>query len=282
MKVLRVLLLVSVPLVLAACERTVGPELEPLAVSEDALLPDLVPLEAEGFSLDAEGKEDALLLRFDTTSWNAGQGALELVPKGTVTGDDDVKRQIVDQRVYLEDGSTEDHPVGHFTYHEEHDHVHFDEFAKYRLYEVGDASEPNAKGDKTSFCLLDTDRIDHKLPGAPKRRQYTECDNGTQGISVGWGDTYGAELEGQWVDVTGLSDGDYRLEIAVDPKGDLYEADTGDNVSETYVRLSGMDTDAPSVEVIAPPSDDEDEGDDGGGNPGSGGGGGNGNCPHCG
>jgi hypothetical protein len=44
-----------------------------------------------------------------------------------------------------------------------------------------------------------------------------------QGITAGWGDRYGADLDGQWVDVTGVAPGAYTLIITVNPEGRLPE-----------------------------------------------------------
>ena len=49
------------------------------------------------------------------------------------------------------------------------------------------------------------------------------CENGnpgalrvTMGLSRGWGDTYGVNTVGQYLDITGLADGYYRLKVTAD------------------------------------------------------------------
>ena len=77
-----------------------------------------------------------------------------------------------------------------------------------------------------------------KLPGAPKQAVYNTCGASVQGMSVGWGDTYGYQLVGQEIDIIGLPNGDYRLRIELDPKNKLVETNETDNVSTIDIRLS--------------------------------------------
>ena len=44
---------------------------------------------------------------------------------------------------------------------------------------------------------MDTTKIDARLPGAPRKSVYSTCYANVQGMSVGWGDTYGSYLAGQ-------------------------------------------------------------------------------------
>lgn len=59
----------------------------------------------------------------------------------------------------------------------------------------------------------------------------------TMGISVGWGDTYGARLAYQWIDVTGVAAGTYWL-VATADKANLYlESSDANNCSWARIRL---------------------------------------------
>jgi hypothetical protein len=100
--------------------------------------------------------------------------------------------------------------------------------------------------------------MDLDLPGAPSTAVYSTCGNVKQGMSVGWGDTYGSYLAGQAIDVTGLPDGRYNLVIEVDPQKRLLEAADNDNVSCVLLDL-GVSTSTVTVVDggcgnIAPPS----------------------------
>jgi hypothetical protein len=98
-----------------------------------------------------------------------------------------------------------------------HGHFHFEHFATYELRDASDRVV--GFGHKQSFCMLDSRRF----AGAAPRR--FDCD--FQGISVGWGDRYGSELDGQWVDVTGVPTGDYVLVVTVNPDGLIPERTGG-------------------------------------------------------
>lgn len=193
--------------------------------------PNLVALPAEDVHLVVTGSTSTL--RFSTLSWNNGAGAVEITG-GDLIGND---KQKVIQNVYNDDGSITEHHAGDFVYHPEHDHVHFEGYATYTLQPVDASGGSERYGQKTSFCLMDTDRIDHKLEGASKRAHYTTCSGTVQGISVGWGDKYGYQLPGQKIDVTNLPDGDYTLTVEINPLHHLIESDYSDNSSEVVVRI---------------------------------------------
>jgi hypothetical protein len=94
-----------------------------------------------------------------------------------------------------------------------HGHHHFLGFADYELRDAGDRVVGH--GHKQSFCMTDSRRYAGDSP-----RQF-DCD--FQGITAGWGDRYGFDLDGQWVDVTGIVPGDYTLVVTVNPDGTLPE-----------------------------------------------------------
>jgi len=57
------------------------------------------------------------------------------------------------------------------------------------------------------------------------------------GISIGWGDIYGARVSGQELDVTGLSDGVYCLVSQADPEDQLLESNERNNARTTRIVL---------------------------------------------
>jgi len=189
--------------------------------------PNLTPFPAAAISLitDTAGTST---LRFSTTSWNNGTGPLELVAGEVDTGSG---KQKVYQRVYLSDGSSFLHYAGTFQYHPEHYHIHFDDYALYSLQPINAPGGSLLTGQKVTFCVMDTTKVDVHLPGAPKRPVYSTCGFQIQGMSVGWGDTYGAHLPGQEIDFTDAVDGIYQLKIEIDPTNALIESDKNDNVS---------------------------------------------------
>ena len=195
------------------------------------LKPNLVALDAEDIRLTTVGP--STILRFSTVSWNNGAGAVEIEGGATTTGG----KQRVYQNIYQDDGSIRQRIAGEFLYHDEHSHIHFEGYANYTLQPVDASGASERYGQKTSFCLMDTTRVNHKLSGAPKKAEYDTCSSGIQGISVGWGDKYGYQLAGQEIDVTELPEGDYNLIIDVNPLGRLEESDMTDNISVVLVRF---------------------------------------------
>jgi Lysyl oxidase len=203
------------------------------AATGDRLLPNLTPLQASDLRTEVSGSQT--FLRFTTTSWNDGAGALELRPGEVDTG---AGKQKVLQRIYLEGGGSTDVPINTwFQYHPSHNHIHLDDYARYDLVSAADRTVVTT-GNKVTFCIIDTTRMNTRLPGAPKKAQYTTCNATRQGMSVGWGDQYRYNLAGQSLDVTGLT-GDFILRITVDPSGLLLETNDLDNVSERSIRLVG-------------------------------------------
>ena len=213
----------------------------PTAHAVGELTPDLIALDARQLRIETTG--GVSLLRFTTTSWNAGAGPFELFAEETAGALPDGTKVNAWQRVYLDGGGFVDQMLEGvmFEWHEGggHDHFHLSRYAYYELDSTSNPGVAPKTGEKTSFCILDTDRVNHRLPGAPKRAEYTQCGTSIQGMSVGWGDSYGYWLEGQSIDVTGLSDGQYTLAITIDPDGRFSELDASNNQSQVVISISG-------------------------------------------
>lgn len=186
------------------------------------------------FDLALQGSGDVIKLVFGATTWNSGRGPLELV--GTNEFDTNSKQK-VNQRIYDSNGSYTESVAGFVDYHPQHQHIHFNDYALYELQPLGASGNSSRTGAKTTFCIIDTTRIDRRLPGAPKKAVYKTC--GTkQGISVGWGDTYGSHLAGQEVDFTGNGNGNYRLTIEVDYRDKLIETNEFNNESQVCFNVT--------------------------------------------
>lgn len=97
------------------------------------------------------------------------------------------------------------------------------EFAVFRLSGDGGVVEAT----KAGACLSD----DEPREGAT----YT-CSN--QGLSAGFSDVYGVSVECQWLDVTGLPPGRYRLELVLNASRQLDERDFTDNLTAFDVTLT--------------------------------------------
>lgn len=204
------------------------------AQSAVALPPNLTPLPAWNFSLVAVPATGGHTLRFNTTSWNKGAGALQLEAGSVDTGGG---KQQVYQRVFNSDGSSALFFAGWFQWHNGHNHFHFDDFALYTLQPVNAPGASLRTGSKTTFCVMDNTAVDTRLAGAPAAAVYSACGQQLQGMSVGWGDTYGSHLAGQEIDFSGNPDGLYQLRIEIDPKKVMIESDKNDNVSCALISI---------------------------------------------
>jgi hypothetical protein len=203
----------------------------PAAAQVTELRPNLQPFPAFDLRIASDGtggKE----IRFSTRSWNNGLGPLELV-----AGEGGSSGQSVSQRVYRSDASHEDYFAGTFVWHPSHNHFHFGDYGLYYLEPINAPGGSPKSGSKTTFCVMDTDRIDGSLPGAPSSAGYAVCGTTVQGMSVGWGDTYGYHLTGQSINITGNPSGDYCLTIQIDPKGRLLETNEDDNIASSLIRI---------------------------------------------
>jgi hypothetical protein len=175
------------------------------------------------------------LFRLTTATPNLGTGALEL-RGGAVSG----STQQVYQRIYQSNGGSRDRLAGTFTFHQQHQHIHFDDWCVYRLRQVGANQEVGPvvrTGSKASFCILDLQVFDSSVPGYSPVGQYRTCGATVQGLTPGWADVYNKELTDQWVDITGVPDGTYWLEAEVDPENLIEEADETNNVGRILVAI---------------------------------------------
>jgi hypothetical protein len=137
--------------------------------------------------------------------------------------------------------------VGRLRYVEssDHEHWHLLDFERYALRRAGGGTE-RATDRKTGFCLGDRYRARGRaLTGRPSAPRYTDrCGLGAtgrlqlvEGISVGYGDDYAANLEGQSVPLTGLPAGRYVLTHSVNGRRRLRETDYDNNVASLLLRL---------------------------------------------
>jgi hypothetical protein len=186
---------------------------------------------------------DATNMKFSATSWNSGAGDLVLAPRNPqfdpTTGQ---TKQPVDQRIYCSGGSFYDRSAGMAEYHAEHNHVHYNDYANYILEPADGGVQNPRQGSKTTFCIMDTTSVNPQLQGASPSAVFALCPTqepnfNIQGMSVGWGDTYGSHLAGQSLFIGDLAPGLYRLRHVFDPKNLLSEKQDNDNESCKLVEI---------------------------------------------
>jgi hypothetical protein len=209
-----------------------------------AVLPDLIAWASQAKSYMYNGNVDPSLVpgetvyRFTGALPNIGAGKLEV---REVTHPD--ATQDVYQRIFTENGQL-DHErlIGSFPNADSvaPRHLWLPGIAQYNLRTVLADNEVGpivASHDKTSMAVVDSDDYDTSLPGAPPASVYNSVAAPMLGISIGWADVYGANLPGQWVPATGLADGQYWLEVFVDPYDQIEESDETNNVTQILVNL---------------------------------------------
>ena len=151
------------------------------------------------------------------------------------------------QRIYNSAGGHRDRVtpgVMIFDTGDHHNHWHIRQFMVAQLYTVG-----NPNGDvyglrKIGYCLLDARRMANPPPNSPTERVYpfTACGVKSSthlkmGLSVGYGDDYPPNFAHQWMDVTHLAVGDYRICVTVDPLGEFQEKNESNNQRWTDMHI---------------------------------------------
>jgi hypothetical protein len=122
-----------------------------------------------------------------------------------------------------------------------HGHYHFEEFASYDLLDTN--GNVVASGHKVGFCLVD----DHPWSATANPQAKYNCSY--QGIQAGWADVYAAGLPCQYIDVTGVPEGDYVLRMQVNPDNLILESDTNNNTTLVPVSI-------PPVNCTSAPAND--------------------------
>ncbi len=202
------------------------------------LLPNIVPQEPSqlGVTTSSDGTKKLL---FGTTTGNLGKGPLELRRDASGT-------KPIMQVVHNADGTTRELATDRDTFEDGQgtNHLAFNDFARYSLYRANADGSRGAEllrsQYKESFLIIDTTSIDTTID--PERKQKVNRSQPgyeVQGVSPGWGDTYGAGLCGQSFDITGLADGQYVLRQAMDPGNRFAESNEKDNVRETTIDIEG-------------------------------------------
>lgn len=193
-------------------------------------------------------------LFFSNTIGNVGAGPLELrAENDAATGTTNAI-----QEIYTHGTTTgtkgspsltlvSSHAVGTFVFHPQHNHWHMEDFARYELRSInpdGSTGQVVATTTKFSFCMIDTDVIDSTLPDYNMGLTHACGLNARQGVRVGRGDTYSSSLPDQFIDISTIPDGTYRLVSVADPNttsrpgGRLLESNDSNNAASIDVLIT--------------------------------------------
>lgn len=143
------------------------------------------------------------LLRFDAVIENLGSGDLTLGPPA-------------------------ESPLAQFSAC--HEHYHLEDFMIYELRDS--AGRLRMVGRKQGFCLQDSTPASSSTSSEQAR-----FDCSFQGITSGWADVYEGSLDCQWLDITEIEPGSYRLRLTTNPTAKYIESDMSNNSVEISVEI---------------------------------------------
>ncbi len=224
------------PAVLAAALLTQVPG---IASAAEPLQPDLGMARISDLKIatTASGQRQ---LRFSATIVNVGRGPFGLVADRA----SEASSFVVSQRVPQSDGSrvSVGVPASLVYGGDGHGHWHVRDLESYQLVRLDNGSKVGTSS-KGGFCFFDTDAYRLTLPGAPQSSVYSPETCGhldsltvSMGLSVGWGDRYPWTLPDQYIDITGLANGQYRLIATADAQGLFVESNRANN--STWVDIA--------------------------------------------
>jgi len=224
-------------------------------------LPDMVPLLGNGYLepyIDKTEQPGRNLLRFSTAVGNMGDGPIILSSGANDVNPDGT--QNVTQTIYARSGNTfvanRSRLAAKFVWHQGHGHFHYEGYADYRLLTSVNgqpgpiavrADGTPAVGDKVGFCLINigssfimpgTSTSSTTLPNFGLAGQPSTSCGFLQGIHVGKTDVYSSIYDGQWIDVTGVPNGQYFLEVTLDGSNTVLEKNETNNTVFVAVTLN--------------------------------------------
>jgi hypothetical protein len=212
------------------------------------LLPDLAQGGPTGIDvvLDVSTGTPQTRLVFDSTIGNVGEGPLILTAKRepgatTMTAHQVIRRGDGSSRVRRAVAG-----VLKYVQAADHQHWHLMGIDRYELWS-GNASRRLRRDRKQGFCLGDRYQLTpgRRMPHQPKKpafpgycgREQPGLTRMVEGITVGWGDNYPANIEGQYIDIGGIAPGRYLLVHRI-RAGGLLESYPYNDVSCAAIRLN--------------------------------------------
>jgi lysyl oxidase len=185
-------------------------------------------------------------LGFNSAASNVGSGPLIITGHRPSHAQ---KTMTADQTIDLAAGPSDVvHGTGHLRYVKsvDHQHWHLLHFERYTLRRVG-SKRPAVRDHKSGFCLGDRYAVPDPpvLPARVPEKVYRgACGlerpgllGVKEGISVGWGDDYAANLEGQYLRLSHLRAGRYLLVHRVNADHTLLESSYANNAASLLLRL---------------------------------------------
>lgn len=238
-----VVLLASTPLLLGGAETSA---LSDSAPDSKRLLPDLAQDVPQQISVQqvqgTNGPE--FRLGFRSAVRNVGDGPL--IIRGA-RDDPDAAMQ-ADQVVKLADGGSQRYrdviPM-RYAYSETHNHFHVMRFDTYSLRDAATGARVRPDS-KTGFCLGDRQEVRRPRDHPPAfygpatgecGRSQPQATKVLEGLTPGWLDDYGPQLEGQYIDITSVPAGRYSLVHRVNADRRIRERNLRNDVASALIEI---------------------------------------------
>jgi hypothetical protein len=207
-------------------------------------LPDLEQAIPTGLEITQHDRAPHWRLGFRSAVSNVGDGPLIISGRRPLPG---VEKMVADQ-VIEQAGAPAEVVAGagrlRYVRARDHRHWHLLGFDRYELRRPGGRAVVRDR--KSGFCLGDRYAVSGRdLPARAPEKVYTSrCGLNhpqlmgiREGISVGFGDDYVANLEGQWLPLDGLRRGRYLLVHRANADGRLRERTRDNNAASVLFRL---------------------------------------------
>ncbi|HEV7808902.1 MAG TPA: lysyl oxidase family protein [Solirubrobacteraceae bacterium] len=212
----------------------------PASAAPSDRLPDLAMYQLSDFRIDKMA-DHRRVLRYTTIIVNIGLGQFQA--EGSRTSSTQPEMSVV-QRIFDDEGGSTARPTSARMYWsgDGHNHWHLRDLETSTLDRVGNGAKVGSAA-KHGFCFFDNIKFNLLLVGAPYDAVYTGCGTDpnvlsqAMGLSIGWGDAYYYYLVDQWVDITGLGAGRYRLTTTADAQNFFEESDELNNFTWTELQI---------------------------------------------
>lgn len=212
--------------------------------ADPMLLPDLGMAQVSTVTVDTRTIPGRRLLRYDAVLVNVGAGPFVL---NGHRADTTIPELTISQRIFDGSGGYVDVPISGTTMYwsgDGHNHWHTKDLESGVLTRLDNGRVVGTSA-KHGFRFEDNYAYRLTLPSAPQTAVYTgaayqygpDALDVTMGISVGWGDRYAASTVNQWIDITGLPNGKYRLELGADTSHWFQEGDITNNIAWATLRI---------------------------------------------
>jgi hypothetical protein len=191
------------------------------------------------------------LLKFPVITINVGAGPSEIIADRSAKDAEDWKAY---QTFYTAQGkslgSSFEPEVEFYFAGDGHNHWHVRDFDQYEILDAG--GKIVRRAEKHGYCMQDNTTYTPMVgkPGVPPDPgvylDETSCGKGLpnaltiiHGLSKGWGDTYPTTLPDQAVDITGLPDGTYTVDVHADFHDLIMESNEDNNDTSMQITIKG-------------------------------------------